>query len=85
MKTPKEEALEIVLKFMIIPDEAMKKDSTAAWIDNLLAIRCSIIYVKGLIKELRPNEYKMNGMVLVESVHDRILELKKVLTELKKM
>ena len=80
MKDPKEKALEIVEKFMF----AYIYFTNGADGAKINAKTCAIIYVRGLIKELETHEYRMNGMLLVESVHEKILELKRVLKELKK-
>ena len=48
--TPKEKAEKLVLGFIHVPDEAMKEDSNAAWLDARLAKRCALITVDEIIE-----------------------------------
>lgn len=48
----KKKAESLVLSFIHVPDSAIPIDSNKAWIDKLLAIRCAIICVKGIIKAI---------------------------------
>lgn len=49
--TAEEKAKELVLKFVIVPDEAMPIDSNKAWIDKILAKQCALIAVDEIQKD----------------------------------
>lgn len=55
--TPEEKAEALVLSFVHVPDNAMKEDSSAAWIDKILAKRCALIAVDEILNEQVMSDY----------------------------
>lgn len=51
--TPIERAKYIIHSFVIVPDDALRKDSIAAWIDTKLAKQCAIICVEQIIEAFK--------------------------------
>lgn len=54
--TPKEKANYLVHSFVMVPDDAMGRHSTKAWIDKILAKKCALIAVDEIIDAMEDSD-----------------------------